>query len=361
MTMHAHPPRRRRWIAAAAGAAVTLTLAACSDGEATAARSERGPTPVRAATVDTQTFTAGIEALGTARANESVAISATITEKLVALDFADGEPINEGHLIARLDDRAERAELAAAKARLAERQRALSRSRDLVRDRVLSEAEADLRAAEVETARAEVEALEAVIDDHAIRAPFAGRVGLRQVSVGALIRPGDVITTLDDLSVIKVDFTVPETELARLDAGVPLIARTAAYPERDFRGEVAAVGTQVNPATRAVTARALIPNADGALQPGMLITLELLARERMSPAIPEAALVPRGDKQFVFRIDGETAQRVAVTIGTRRPGVVEIISGLEAGDVVVTDGTLKLQPGAKVTVQDDGAADEQAS
>jgi len=340
-----------------------LTVCACATligcdqpADAPAAVGDRPATPVIAQRVDTETFASGIEALGTARSNESLDVSANLTEKIISLNFQDGAYVEEGDLLARLDDTAERAELAAAKARLAERRRTLDRSKSLVSDRVLSESEVDLRASEVETAVAEVAALEADIADHQIRAPFAGRVGLRMVSVGALIRPGDVITTLDDIDTIKVDFTVPETELARLKPGVPLVARSAAYPDRSFEGEVSAVDTQINPQTRAVLARAEIDNSGRELQPGMLIELEVLARQRESLAVPEGALVPRGDRQFVFRVVDGKAERVEVTVGTRRPGVAEITGGLEAGDLVVIDGTMKLQPGAPVKVTERSAA-----
>ena len=207
-------------------------LAACAPESDVSGPGERAPTKVLAERVELARFASGIEALGTSRSNESLDVSANLTEKIIALNFEDGAEVEAGDLLARLDDTAERAALAAARARLAERRRTLDRSESLVRDRVLSESEVDLLASEVETAAAEVTALEVQIEDHQIRAPFAGRVGLRMVSVGALIQPGDVITTLDDIDTIKVDFTVPETELARLQAGVPLVARWAALASR---------------------------------------------------------------------------------------------------------------------------------
>lgn len=331
-------------------------LVACGPEPNVTNDAERPATKVLAERVELARFASGIEALGTARSNESLEVSANLTEKIIALNFEDGAEVEAGALLARLDDTAERAALAAARARLAERRRTLDRSESLVRDRVLSESEVDLLGSEVETAVAEVTALEAQIEDHLIRAPFAGRVGLRMVSVGALIQPGDVITTLDDIDTIKVDFTVPETELARLQAGVPLVARTSAFPDRSFEGEVSAVATQVNPQTRAILARAQIDNTDHALRPGMLIELELLARQRDSLAVPESALVPRGERQFVFRIVDEVVERVEVTVGARRPGLAEITSGLAPGDWVVTDGTLKLQPGSRVRMADRAAA-----
>ena len=341
----------QRWSRCTLAALALLALGGCESAPgAAAAAPNKPPTKVFVETVGSARFASSIEALGTARANESLNVSANLTEKIIALDFEDGSQVAAGTLLARLDDTAERAELAAAKARLQERKRMLERSRSLVRQNVMSESEVDLRVAEVETAAAEVAALEAGIADHQIRAPFAGRVGLRMVSVGALIRPGDMITTLHDIDSIKVDFTVPETELARLAPGVPLRARSSAYPERAFEGTVAAVDTQINPRTRAVLARALINNPEHILQPGMLIELQLLAQQRDSLAVAEAALVPRADRQFVFRVVDGKAEQVEVRVGARQPGLVEITDGLSAGDQVVVDGALKLQPGTAVQI-----------
>lgn len=328
-----------------------LALAACDPAASTPAPNTAKPaTAVIVEAVGSESFASSIEALGTARANESLDVSANLTEKIIALNFQDGSRVAAGSLLARLDDTAERAELTAARARLQERKRTLERSRSLVKQNVLPESEVDLRAAEVETAAAEVAALEAGIADHQIRAPFAGRVGLRMVSVGALIRPGDLITTLHDIDIIKVDFTVPETGLARLKPGVALRARSSAYPDQLFEGEVAAVDTQIDPRTRSVLARALIKNPEHILQPGMLIELQLLARQRESLAVPEAALVPKAERQFVFRVVDGKAEQVEVQVGTRKPDLVEITEGLSAGDQVVVDGALKLRPGAAVKI-----------
>jgi len=179
-------------------------------------------------------------------------------------------------------------------------------------------------------------------------------VGLRNISVGALVEPGDVITTLDDDSVMKLDFSVPSTYLGTLRPGLSIIARARAYPGRSFEGEVKSINSRVDPATRSVMVRAVIGNDDRALKPGMLMQIVLLKNTREALIIPEEALVPQGDKQFVLLVDeagGNKVVRREVQIGGRRPGEVEILKGLAPGDRLITDGTLKVRPGQVVSVR----------
>ena len=306
--------------------------------------------PVVIAPVTEAEFTDAIEALGTTRANESATLTANITEKILEIGFRDGAHVRKGDLIARLDNTAERAELRAAQALLAERQRTLERSRTLLDENIVSQAEYEVAVAEMESAKAQVGSLQAAIGDRIVRAPFSGRVGLREVSVGSLIQPGDVITTLDDLSVMKVDFTLAAVYLSVLEPGLPIRARTSAFPDRVFEGELTSVATQVDPVSRSITARAHIPNPDETLRPGMLVELELLARVRKGLAIPEAALVPRSNEQFVFVLENDHVRQRKVSLGTRHAGTAEILDGLAAGERVIVHGTLKLSDGKAVKV-----------
>jgi membrane fusion protein, multidrug efflux system len=203
----------------------------------------------------------------------------------------------------------------------------------------------------MQEAEAQIEAIKARIADRTIRAPFSGLVGLRDISVGALVAPGDLITTLDDLSVIKLDFTVPATYLRVLRPGLPVVAKASAFANEPFSGELRSVGTQVDPVSRSVVARALVPNPDGVLRPGLLMTVELFKNPRQALVIPEGALIPRGRSNAVLVVDdGGTAVRREVTIGTRRPGEVEILSGLGEGEHVITHGTMSVRHGQAVTI-----------
>lgn len=330
---------------------VPALLSGCgADPDAATPAQGEAAIPVVVAPVAETEFTDAIEALGSTRANESVQLTANIAEKIIEIGFDDGARVRKGDLIARLDDTAERAELKAARAQLTERQRALARARTLRDEKLISHSDYDLAVAAAESAEAAVGALEAAIADRIVRAPFSGRVGLRQVSVGALIQPGSVITTLDDLSTMKIDFTVPAVHLKVLVPGLPTRASTSAFPDRVFEGELASVATQVDPVSRSISARALVPNPDETLRPGMLVELELLARERQGIAVPEAALVPRGDEQFVFVLDNGQAKLRKVGVGARRRGFVEILDGLADGERVIVHGTLKLTDGKAVRV-----------
>lgn len=196
-------------------------------------------------------------------------------------------------------------------------------------------------------------ALQSRLENYIIVAPFDGVVGLRNVSVGALLQPGTKITTLDDDSVMKLDFSVPSVFLPTLKTGVPIVARAAGF-EEEFRGEVSAIDSQIDETTRSVIVRAVLPNPDGKLKPGLLMTVELLKSPRDAVGIPEAAIVPEGRKHFVFVLD-ETqtpplVEKREITVGTRRAGDLEVTGGLKQGDRIVVQGTMMVRDGAPVTV-----------
>ena len=168
------------------------------------------------------------------------------------------------------------------------------------------------------------------------------------MSLGTLISPGTVITTLDDTSEIKVDFAVPDVYVGELREGQIVKATTTAYTGRSFDGRVVSVDSRIDPATRSVTVRAVVPNRDAALKPGMFLTVQLASEQRQALIIPEEALVPEQARQFVYVVaDGRVTKR-EVQIGRREPGRVEIAQGLKEGERVVTEGTLKLREGAPV-------------
>jgi membrane fusion protein (multidrug efflux system) len=168
--------------------------------------------------------------------------------------------------------------------------------------------------------------------------------------VGTLISPGDVITTLDDTSVIKLDFSVPENFIASLREGLSVRARAPAYPGRSFAGSVASIDSRVDMNTRAVTVRALLANEDGALKPGMFLNVSLANDEREALVIPEEALTPEAERQYVFVVANGKAERREVRIGNRRPGSVEVLTGLNPGENVVVEGTQKVRDGVAVQV-----------
>lgn len=200
-------------------------------------------------------------------------------------------------------------------------------------------------------ATARLRSAEAKMDELRITAPFAGTVGLRQVSLGNLVQPGATITTLDDVSRIKLDFAVPEVFLGKLAMGLPVAARSAAYPKRVFNGIVTAIDTRVDPVSRAIRINAEFDNREGSLRPGMFLTVRLaIDRREGAVLVSEEALVPDGEEQFVFLARGGKATKVRVRIGQRLDGRVEIVEGLRAGDEVVVRGTQKVRDGGLIQI-----------
>ncbi|MCK0768346.1 efflux RND transporter periplasmic adaptor subunit [Chromohalobacter canadensis] len=317
-------------------------------------------TSVIAAPVTTTQWSDPLEALGTLRADESVTLSATVTDTIAELSFNDGQRVAEGDLLIRLHDSAEQAELRAAQALRRERENAVRRARQLQDRNVGTRAEYEDAQAQLAQVNAQIDEIQSSLADHRIRAPFAGTVGQRDISVGALVTPGTELITLDKLDHMKLDFTVPATFLGALEPGMSLSATTASYPEQIFRGEVTSIGTRIDPVSRSVSVRAQLPNPDRTLLPGMLMIVTLERRSRETLVVPESVLVPSGERQYVMRIARDAdnqIQRRRVEIGARRAGEVEIHSGLQAGDWVVSHGTTQVRDGDHVDILalDDGS------
>jgi membrane fusion protein (multidrug efflux system) len=290
-----------------------------------------------------------IEALGTARASEAVDITSKIANMITAVRFEEGQRVQRGEVLVELDGAQARADLAAAEAALKESESTYKRSRDLYARQALSESQLEQIEATLAANQARVAAARSRVSDTVILAPFSGRVGLRQVSVGSLISPGTRITTLDDTSVMKLDFAVPETFVAVLEPDLTVSATSIAYPGRSFEGRVASVDSRVDPVSRSVTVRAEIPNQDGLLKPGMFLAVRLSQPPTSALVAPESALVPERGSVFVFVIEDGVAFRRQVTVGRREPGRVELLGGVAEGDRVVVQGTQKIRDGSRVT------------
>jgi membrane fusion protein (multidrug efflux system) len=292
-----------------------------------------------------------LEALGTARANESIVVTSRVSESIARVHFEDRQAVEAGDLLVSFERREEKAQLSGAYANRADAKLRFERISDLAQKGTESQSRYDEVRLSLEAAEARVAELEARLSDRRITAPFAGVLGLREVSPGTMVQPGDRITTLDDIDRIKLDFSVPETFLAMLEAGQEVQTQSSAYPGRVFVGSVEAVDTRIDPDTRAVRVRAEIDNPDHAIRPGMLLTLVLRANPARSLAVVEQALVPRGARQFVVVLDDEDrSSRVEVRIGRRVPGIVEVISGIDADARVVIDGASLIPPGGVVRV-----------
>jgi membrane fusion protein (multidrug efflux system) len=291
-------------------------------------------------------FPLTIEALGTARANESIEIRPLVSQQIVAIRFEEGERVEAGRVLVELQSAEARADVASARATLAESTSQLQRARKLYETKAVSTSELDQRLTRRDADKAALDAAEARLADTQVSAPFAGVLGLRNVSLGSYVTPDVVITTLDDTDPIKLDFAVPETVLARLEPGLSIVAKSAAWPGVDFAGRVESIDTRVDPVSRTLTVRALIPNAEARIRPGMFLTVTLLRDDVRALVIPETAIVPERSRRFVFVVGpDDTVERREVKTGRRSPGLVEVTGGLSAGDLVVVEGTQKVIPG----------------
>jgi membrane fusion protein (multidrug efflux system) len=301
-------------------------------------------------------FPLTVQAPGTARANESVEIRPQVSESITAIRFVEGERVEAGKVLIELEDSEAKADVAAAKAALLESENQATRARELFKTKAVSASALDQRTAQRDADRAALDAAESRLAESKIRAPFAGRVGLRRVSLGSLVTPATIITTLDDTDTIKLDFDVPETVLSLLAEGLAVEAYSAAWPERRFEGEVETVDTRVDPVSRTLIVRARIPNPDALLRPGMFLSVVLRREDVAALMIPEQALVPEQSRQYVWVVGpADVVEKREVRTGRRRPGQVEIVAGLTAGERVVIEGTQKVQTGD--TVQIDAVVD----
>lgn len=328
-------------------------LAACGPSDSVPKKGREAPL-VKLAAVQPARFVERIDAVGTARANEQVTLTAPVTDRIMRLNFDDGAYVGRGQVIAVLAQGQENAQLAQANARAREARQQLDRLEALRARGFATRSAVDTQVALAGQASGQAAEARASIGDRVVRAPFGGWVSLRNISTGAVVTAGTEIATVSDISRIKLDFAVPETLLSRVQPGQPIVAVAAAYPDQPFRGTVATVDPVLNPQTRAATVRAVLANGDRKLKPGMLLTVVIEAAARTVPSVPELAVVGEGEQTFVFVVENGKAKRIKVVTGMRQNGLVEIRSGLAAGQRVVTEGVVKIAEGQQVRTQPTG-------
>ena len=310
------------------------------------------PVDVIVQTASIKSLTTTIEALGTLRANEAITLTPNDTKKVTRINFEDGQRVEKGQVLVEMTSREESALLEEARFNADEAKKQLDRVQELAKRGAASQSLLDQRVREYESARARYNATESRLKDLVLLAPFSGVVGLREVSVGALVSPGDRITTLNDDAKMKLDFTVPGVYLRSLSVGLPIVAKSRDLDNKVFEGEVFSIDNQIDEVTRSIKVRALLDNKNHELKQGMLMLVDLKAASRDALIISESALVPLGSNNFVFVLNeaGGTVERRKIAIGERLAGAVEVLSGLNAGDKVVTHGLQKVRPGQKVKV-----------
>ena len=309
------------------------------------------PLPVKAAPATHATLNVEVTAVGTLRADETVMVRPEIAGRVETIHFREGQKVRQGETLVTLDQEEYQAQLASSAAQLALEQSSYRRLQDMDRQQLASQQNLDEAKAKLDTARAQQELNRVRLSKTVIRAPFDGMIGLRKISPGAYVKPGDDIVALESLGAMKLDFRVPETYLARLAVDQRLAARVDAYPEQSFEGTIYAIEPALDEETRTVLLRARLPNPHNQLRPGLFARVSLILERRENAlVVPEQAIVPVGQTTFVYRVADGKAVMTPVKLGLRRPGLVEILEGLSAGDQVVTDGQLKIRDGAAVQV-----------
>jgi len=330
-------------------------VAACSRGDANGKTGGRSPPEVVVGTVHSAELVNSIEAIGTARANEQADLNSTVTERIAKVNFADGAYVPKGAVIAELVRTAQGASLTESEARLREAEQQLARLKQLQKQGFATRARIDEQQAAVDVARAQSASARSDIGDRVIRAPFSGWLSLRRISPGSVVNAGTTIVTIVDHSKIKLDFPVPEVYLSVVKPGLAIEAKAAAWPDEIFRGSISSVDPLIDPVSRAATVRAMLPNPDLKLRPGMLMTVSIRSQPRKALVVPELAVIGEGSGAYVWAVDDKNhAARRTVETGVRRDGMIEILQGLAEGERLVIDGTVKVRGAGPITPAEPG-------
>ena len=349
--------RRGLWLTAGLGF-ITVMLLFSGTGRTQEATDKSKPAaparpamPVEAAQVEVMAANREITAVGTLNSNEEVVVAAEISGRVTEISFTEGHRAKAGQVLVRLDRSILEAQRDRAEASLTLSRANRERSDLLLKDEAISQREWEEASAQWQLDEASLRLAQAQLDKTVLRAPFDGVLGLRSVSKGEYVQPGQPIVTLDDTDPIKLDFRVPELYSSGLQVGQTVEVRVDAAPGRSYSGLVYVIDPKVDPKGRSLLVRAKIANRDGALRPGMFAKIRLILEEKPNALmVPEQALLSKGETRFVYKVVDGAVEEAVVTSGLRRRGLVEIISGLSPGDTVITAGHMKVRPGSPVTV-----------
>ena len=301
--------------------------------------------PARVATLDRK-----VEAVGTTRALQSIDIVPSAEGRITSINITPGQEIKAGSVIAQLDDEMEVATLQEVKSAVEEKQRALERAQTLIRSNTISQASLEQLRSGNAVAQAALARAERSFADRTIRAPFDGVLGITSVDLGARVDTDTVLTTLDDLSEVEIEFRLPETVYGQISAGQAIEATSAAFPDRRFTGQVEAIDSRIDQTSRSFRVRARLPNEDRVLPVGMFMRLDLNLASRQGIVVPEEALLVQGPATYLYVIKDGVARQQKVETGQRRNGDVEIVEGVAEGDVIATRGIQSLRDGSKVKI-----------
>jgi len=321
------------------------------DGEAAAAvRRGASAIPVEVAPAELGTIRERIEAVGSTLARQAVDIVALSSGRIAEIAFRPGDRVEAGTVLIRLDDQAEQAAVAEARAMLREAELALERARKLRTNNTVAQATVDELEAAYLGADARLDAVQKQLTDRTVRAPFAGVVGIRGIDIGARVDDETVLTTLDDLAEIEIEFSVPEIFFGRVRENQLVQATSTAFPGKTFAGQIATIDSRIGQVSRAFRVRAVLPNPELELPAGMFMHVSVVLEERPAVLIPEQAVLAEGGSTYAFIVADGRAERREVRLGQREAGTVEVLDGLAAYELVVRAGLQRLRDGAMVQV-----------
>lgn len=335
-------------VAVAIGAAVTYQK--LDTGPAGPGTLERPATVVNTVQPQWRQVRDQVQAVGSLRAMNAVELTTEVSGRVVALNLQTGRRVQKGEILVQLDDRQARADLQIIEARLADARRQLERAQRLRSNSSIAQSQVDELRTAVDVAEAERQAAQVRLENHHIKAPFAGVVGLSDLSVGAYVSAGTGLATLDATDPMELDFAIPERYLAQVHLGQQVQGLSSAYPDAEFGGILSELGTRIDQLSRTLPVRAVIANPDGRLRPGQFMSVSLTLQQRQALVIPEQAVIVRGDESYVFVARDGKARRLPVDLGARMPGLVEVSGGLSHEDRVVVAGQDRLSSGERIQV-----------
>lgn len=328
---------------------LALLISGCGQQEEAAAPPGSRPMPVVIQVTQTETVTERVPAVGTLMANESIVVRAEIAGLIESISFEEGSEVEAGALLVLLYSAEHRALVDETQATVELARLSFARATDMHKKSMISRQEYDEAQARLKESRAALRRNQAVLAKTRLVAPFSGTVGLRHVSPGAYIRPGQDLVNLEDIDPIKVEFKLSERFAAAIAVGQQIELLVDALPDSTFVGEIYAINPRLDPRTRAFSLRARVANEDGNLRPGMFARVNLIVDRRENAlTVPEEAIWPQGDKAFVYRVIDGKAALTEVELGERFDGKVEVSSGVEAGETIVTSGHMKIRDGSSV-------------
>ncbi len=305
---------------------------------------------VEVKTVENAPSVREISTVGTLHANESVMMRSEVGGRIIAVGFDEGEAVEADTVLFRLDQSVLQAQLAKAEAELNLHRSDYRRAESLLKNQAISERERDQAYAQWKSDEANVRLIRAQSDKTVIRAPFSGRLGLRKVSVGDVINGGQDLVNLEDVSILKAEFKIPEINSGLIAKGQKVSLRTDAFPDENFEAEIYAISPRIDEQGRSLVVRAVLDNPEQRLRPGQFVQAAVeVSREENALFIPEQAVIPQPNRQFVWKLENGHVAMIEVTLGKRQNGMVEVRTGLQTGDRVITGGIQKIAEGMPVT------------